>query len=195
MYSYQEDGHLFYILTSKVNDMTWAYDISVPAPYAWSERASWNALTGTYGADRAVCHMNAWGQHIVGDTLGNLYIQALGIYDDGGNVLKAMRRSPHVKNGLARLYPSQFQLDMEPGVGLPFGQGSTPQAMLRVSRDGGHTWVMESWATIGAQGAYSQRAQWQRLPSGRNLVFEVSMTDPVKRAWTNAYVDLAMGAN
>jgi hypothetical protein len=195
-YSYQEDGHLFYVLSSQLNQMTWVYDVSVPAPYAWTERGSWNTTTGQYGADRALCHMTAWnGQHLVGDSSGNLYVQALGIYDDGGNVLRAMRRSPHVKSGLNRLYPAQFQLDCEPGIGLTTGQGRLPQAMLRVSRDGGHTWASESWASLGAQGNYSTRAQWQRLPSGRNLVFELSMTDPVRRAWQGAFLDLDVGAN
>lgn len=194
-YSYQEGGHLFYILSSQANQMTWAYDISVPAEYAWSERASWNSTTGTYGADRAVCHMAAFGQHWVGDTAGNVYQQALGLYDDAGHVLRAMRRSPHVKSMLNRVFVSQFQLDFEPGVGLSTGQGSSPELMLRLSRDGGHTWGSEQWVSAGPQGVFAQRAIWNRLGSGRNLVFEVAMTDPVKRAWQNASIDLTTGTS
>lgn len=195
-YAYQEEGHLFYILNSVANAMTWAYDISVPAEYAWSERASWNTTTGQFGADRALGHVLAWnGRHIVGDATGTLYTQALGIYDDAGQVLRSLRRSPHLKQDLNRVFVSQLQLDLEVGQGLGSGQGSQPQVMLRISRDGGQTWGSELWQNVGPIGAYTQRAIWNRLGSGRNLVFEIAMTDPVKRAWIDAEIDVTVGTS
>ena len=62
-------------------------------------------------------------------------------------------------------------------------QGANPQAMLRWSDDGGHTWSNEHWTSIGRIGGYGQRAIWRRLGMTmklRDRVYEVSGTDPVK---------------
>ena len=77
-------------------------------------------------------------------------------------------------------------IDMETGVGLASGQGSDPQAMLTVSRDGGRTFGNELWTTIGAVGAYTARVVWRRLGLARDWVFRVRITDPVKRVITFA---------
>jgi hypothetical protein len=69
---------------------------------------------------------------------------------------------------------------MEPGVGQSTGQGAAPLLMLRYSNDGGHTWSNEKTATAGKVGEYGARAKFNRLGSGRNRVWELSMTDPVK---------------
>jgi len=68
-------------------------------------------------------------------------------------------------------------------VTAPTVQGANPQAMLRWSDDGGHTWSNEHWASIGRIGGYGQRAIWRRLGMTmklRDRVYEVSGTDPVK---------------
>jgi hypothetical protein len=63
--------------------------------------------------------------------------------------------------------------------------GYNPQAMLRWSDDGGHTWSNESWASMGKIGEYYRRVFWRRLGMTlklRDRVYEVSGTDPVKIA-------------
>jgi hypothetical protein len=67
--------------------------------------------------------------------------------------------------------------------------GYNPQAMLRWSDDGGHTWSNEHWASMGKIGQYGFRTFWRRLGMSlklRDRVYEVSGTDPVKIAITNA---------
>ena len=64
-------------------------------------------------------------------------------------------------------------------------QGVIPQAMLRWSDDGGHTWSNEHWRSMGAIGQYGYRTIWRRLGMTEKLrdrVYEVSGTDPVKIA-------------
>ena len=56
-----------------------------------------------------------------------------------------------------------------------------PQAMLRWSDDGGFTWSHEHWRSIGIQGAYKNRAKWNRLGRARDRVYEVTVSDPVPR--------------
>lgn len=61
--------------------------------------------------------------------------------------------------------------------------GVRPQAMLRWSDDGGHTWSNEHWASMGTIGSYGTRVFWRRLGMTtklRDRVYEISGTDPVK---------------
>jgi hypothetical protein len=64
-----------------------------------------------------------------------------------------------------------------------------PQAMLRWSDDGGHTWSSEHWTSMGRIGEYGHRTIWRRLGMTlklRDRVYEVSGTDPVKIAIVGA---------
>jgi len=66
---------------------------------------------------------------------------------------------------------------------LPTVQGANPQAMLRWSDDGGHTYSNEHWASMARIGQYGRRVFWRRLGMTQKLrdrVYEVSGTDPVK---------------
>jgi hypothetical protein len=58
--------------------------------------------------------------------------------------------------------------------------------MMRYSKDGGHTWSTELWATMGAIGNYLTRCIWQRLGRARDWVFELAISDPVKVVIINA---------
>jgi hypothetical protein len=73
--------------------------------------------------------------------------------------------------------------------GTAEGQGDDPEAMLRWSDDGGHTWSNEHWTQMGRIGQYGFRAFWRRLGMTlklRDRVYEVSGTDPVKIVITGA---------
>jgi hypothetical protein len=90
---------------------------------------------------------------------------------------------------------SQFQLDLETGIGLVSGQGSDPQVMLRWSDDGGHTWTNESWVSAGRLGQYTRRAVWRRLGRSRDRIFEVVVSDPVAWNLLAAYLQLEPGTS
>jgi hypothetical protein len=65
----------------------------------------------------------------------------------------------------------------------PEAPGYTPQAMLRWSDDGGHTWSNEHWKSMGRIGRFGHRTIWRRLGATmkiRDRVYEVSGTDPVR---------------
>ena len=64
---------------------------------------------------------------------------------------------------------------------------------MRYSNDGGHTWSSEKWASLGKIGETRRRAQWRRLGSARDRVFEVTITDPVKRVLLGATLDVEVG--
>ena len=190
-FSYQEQGHNFYLLTSRANKMTWAYDA---ATGLWHERGWWNTTTGEYEAIRARNHIAPFGQHWVGDReTGAIYQQALGTYTEAGIAIRSLRRFPHLIAELNRMYYSSLQLNFQPGTGLV--DGTDPQIMLRWSDDGGYTWSNESWLSGGLMGQMSTRAIWRRLGYGRNRVFEIVQTTNVKRAWLAAYLNAQPGTS
>lgn len=183
-YTYQQEGHSFYVLIFPTANATWVYDVSTQM---WHERAGFK--NGAFTRHRSNCQCNFGGNTVVGDfENGNIYTFDLDVYADNGDVqkwLRSWRALPPGQNNLKRTAQHSLQLDAETGVGLIVGQGSQPEAMLRWSDDGGHTWSNEHWKEMGAIGQYGYRTIWRRLGMTvklRDRVYEVSGTDPVKIA-------------
>ena len=181
-YTYQQDGHSFYVLNFPSANTTWVFDV---ATGAWHERAS--LVDGEFSRHRANCQMFFNGENVVGDhENGKLYKFDLDVFADDGQPqkwLRSWRALPTGSNTLARTVQHSMQLDCETGVGLNSGQGSDPQVMLRWSDDGGHTWSNEHWKSMGRIGRYGYRTIWRRLGATmkiRDRVYEVSGTDPVR---------------
>lgn len=108
---------------------------------------------------------------------------------------RRQRRAPHLSREQLWNFYSQFQLDLEAGVGLTTGQGSDPQIMLRWSDDGGHTWSDEHWVSAGARGQYKHRAIWRRLGRSRDRVFEVTVSEPIAWNLLAAYLQAEPGTS
>jgi hypothetical protein len=185
-YTYQQEGHAFYVLTFPSGNATWVYDV---ATQAWHERAGWNTAIGEFTRHRSNCQCNFGGNTVVGDyENGNIYTLDLNVYADNGGIqkwLRSWRALPTGQNNLKRTAQHSLQLDCESGTGLITGQGSDPEIMLRGSDDGGHTWSNEHLSKMGKIGEYYRRVFWRRLGMTlklRDRVYEVSMTDPVKTA-------------
>jgi hypothetical protein len=187
-YTYQQDGHAFYVLIFPTAQTTWVYDV---ATQAWHERAGWS--NGNFVRHRSNCQAVFNNQVIVGDfENGNIYAFDLDEYADNGEIqkwLRSWRALPPGTNNLKRTAHHSLQVDCEAGVGLNTGQGSDPQMMLRWSDDGGHTWSNEYWTSVGKVGEYYRRVIWRRLGMTlklRDRVYEISGTDPVKLAIMDA---------
>lgn len=183
-YTYQQEGHSFYVLTFPTGDATWVYDVSTQS---WHERAGWNTALGEFTRHRSNCQCNFGGNTVVGDYQnGNIYTLDLSVYADNGGIqkwLRSWRALPTGTNTLKRTAQHSLQLDCESGTGLNTGQGSDPEIMLRWSDDGGHTWSNEHLSKMGKIGQYYRRVFWRRLGMTmqlRDRVYEVSQTDPVK---------------
>jgi len=181
-YTYQQEGHAFYVLIFPTVDKTWVFDVSTGA---WHERAGFE--NGFFTRHRSNCQTNFQNQTIVGDYLnGNIYAFDLDDYTDNGAMQKwvrSWRALGQGENNLMRTAHHSLQLEIESGVGLNTGQGSDPQIMLRWSDDGGHTWSNQHWVSAGKIGQYFRRAIWRRLGMTtklRDRVYEISGTDPVK---------------
>ena len=192
-YAYEEEGHLFYMLTFPTADVTWCWDATTKQ---WHKRLSYDPVAGVYHRHRSNCFMDFGDVRIVGDyQTGQLHQMSRMYFTDAGNPLRALRRTPHQwqKANRQRLFFSQLQIEFTPGVGLQSGQGSNPQCMLRWSDDGGFTWSQEQRVTIGAAGETKNRAIWYLLGVARDRVWEATFTDPVARDIIGAtcYVEAA----
>lgn len=195
-YTYQQDGHAFYVLNFA--EATWVYDLSTKL---WHERAF--TLEGELVRHRSESHdfMSELNLQLVGDfENGNVYALDQEYYSDDGSSITRMRVTPHVSAGLKRLFCKRLDIDMEVGVGLDGEvQGSDPQVMLDWSNDGGHTWSSEVFASIGKKiggiGQFKTRVFWNRLGSFRDRVFRMKITDPVKVVILGAEIDIESGVS
>ena len=123
-YTYQQDGHAFYVLIFPSANTTWVYDV---ATQAWHERAGFS--NGQFTRHRSNCQMNFGGEIVVGDYAnGNIYAFDLTTYSDNGDIqkwLRSWRALPTGQNNLNRTAHHSLQLDCESGVGLDGNDVST----------------------------------------------------------------------
>ena len=192
-YTYQQDGHTFYVLNFTNADTTWVFDA---ATGAWHERAGFR--NGDFKRHRGNSHARFNSDPVIGDYQnGRLYAFDLDVYSDAGVTQKWLRRwraLPTGANNLTRTAQHSLQIDCETGVGLngydlydevylgtellqilqtENGEdiildlnattGANPQLMLRWSDDGGHTWNGERQTSMGRIGQYGTRAIFRRL--------------------------------
>lgn len=174
-FSYQQEGHEFYVLTFPSADATWVYDALTQQ---WHERSTW---TGQHSRWRPASHVELGGKHYVGDFQnGKVYRMDMDVYDDAGDPIVRDRISAHLNQEDERIFLREIYLRFEEGVGLTTGQGSDPQAMLRWSKDGGYKFGNELWRSVGKKGEYRNRAVWRNPGMARDWVFWLRVSDPVK---------------
>ena len=190
-YTYQQEGHAFYVLTFPSANATWVYDASTQA---WHERGSW--ANDSFIRHRSNCRAVFNGEVLVGDfQSGNIYAFDLDVYSDNGGVqkwIRSWRALPTGQNNLKRTAQHSMQLDCEVGFTLPpvsqpvflttededdiitesydflIDETSVtinpqPAMLLRWSDDGGHTWSNYHGKDMGTTGQTGKRVIWRRL--------------------------------
>ena len=189
-WTYQQEGHEVYVISFPSLDLTWAYDTATSMWHKWLYCDNLNQ----YHQHRGICSANFQNMVLVGDYQnGIIYELDPNNYTDNGQFIRRLRRAPHLVSDFQREYFEELQLHFQPGVGLISGQGSSPQAMLRWSNDGGSTWSNEHWVNIGKIGKYKNRAIWRRLGTARDRIFEVVVTDPIKAVIVSANLKASVG--
>ena len=116
-YTYQQDGHTFYVLNFTDADTTWVFDA---ATGAWHERAAFR--NGDFKRHRANNQTRFNGNPTLGDyENGRIYEYSLDVYSDAGATqkwLRSWRAIPTGQNNLKRSAHHTLQIDCETGVGL-----------------------------------------------------------------------------
>jgi hypothetical protein len=189
---YGEHGHLFYLLTFPTAQATWCWDERLQGrANPWHQRGTWISEDSMFTYWRPVFHTFAGGMHLMGDPETNVISKmnhdAYTDVDD--RPIRRVRRSPAVLSAHQRVIVDALEILCETGVGTEAsGQGEDPVFMLRVSRDGGHTWGNQRTVKIGKIGEYWRRVIFRQFGLCRSLVFELSCTDPIPARITDAYL-------
>jgi hypothetical protein len=188
-HSYQEDGETFYVLNA--DQGTWAFGLK---SQEWAERAWLNRNTGEQERARPESHLYALGQHLVADyENGNVYIQSLDYHSDNGQEIRRTRVSAHQNTDGKQIIIDELYLDFATGVGLDgAGQGTNPQVMLRVSKDGA-SFGRERKAPLGRIGQFKNRVRFHRLGKGTDWLLEISVSDPVLSVLMGGDVNARVG--
>jgi len=182
-WTYQQNGHTFYVLSFPSGDKTFVYDVSTTM---WHRRKS-NGI----GRWRAFGCSGIGSKLYSGDySTGDFYELDLSSYSENGMPMERTRVSQIIHREHQRLRIDRLELDIETGVGTVNVQN--PQIMLRYSKDGGHTWSSEKWRSLGAMGEYSKRVVWNGLGIARDWVFEFKVTDDVKVSVIGGYADITV---
>ena len=191
--TYTWEGHKVVNLTVPAIAKTFSFDISTEK---WHERGSVDSDFTDLGVGwRAATLLQVYNGTYVGDaTSGKVGLIDTTTYTEFGNPIMGLIASMNQQADRRRVYCSRFELKVQAGVGLATGQGSDPQIMLRRSTDGGMTWsTQQPWRSMGQTGEYDKRLRWMAQGQGRQLMWQLTVTDPVPRAIIGAYADLSEG--
>lgn len=183
-YTYQSEGHLFYVLTIPERNLTWCYDISTGA---WHVRQSYQF--GRHQSNNAIFFDS---KTLVGDFQnGRIYQMAANFYTDDGEPVIREFVLPTVNNGREFLTVDSLEFDMGTGVGLILGQGDDPELRVYFSKDSGKTYSQNfKRGRIGKVGEYLTRAKVNRFGAARQFTFKVEISDPIPIDIGGAWVEV-----
>ena len=182
-WAYQEEGHVFYVLTGGGLPTSLVYDIS---SQSWHERAYFDDY-GNFGQHLGCCHVFAFGKHFVGSRIdGKVYEMSLDYYDDDGEEIVRERTYTHLFDEGRRIRYNALEIGVESGVGN--STSTNPLISLQLSKDGARTWSDWMTAEIGAIGAYQTKVRFRRLGVADQMTFRLRVSDKNKVAITGSYI-------
>jgi len=172
-YSYQHEGHEFYVLTFPGDNVTWAYDASTQE---WHQRA--HVISDVDSRERYNCHVFAFGRHLFGDYLnGNIYELDGSIGTFNGTRVHRQRTTVPVTDEEDRTRLTQIQLDMEEGIG-DGNEANDDVFWLSYSKNGGHTFNNTIARNAGEGGDWAKRVIWRWLGEARLWIFRIDTWTP-----------------
>lgn len=186
-YTYQQQGHYFYVLTFPSGDQTWVYDAAFAGKpeAAWHQRA-WTDSNGLLHRERLNCAAFINDSNVGLDwETGDLLKMSLSQYTDVGNPISFIKGFPHLfevkptgslygaSTDNRRIRFLSFQADMDCGQAPIDASGNPAVVGLATSRDRGFSWDTTILQSAGAPGAYGTSPIWQPLGIARDMVFEL----------------------
>lgn len=191
-FTFQMQGHSFYVVTFPTADKTWFFDAASTGWFEWGWR---NPATNEDHRHRSASHVFVGGRHLVGDWQnGKVYSLDLDAYTDNGDPIRRLRRTQTVNDGRKRLHFANLILDMETGVGAV---DTDPKVMLRYFDDDGRQPKGLRERGIGGPGEYGRIVRFPgalgATKPGKGRLWEVSLTDPVRFALFGADVEVKAG--
>lgn len=113
-WTYQLEGHEVYVVSFPSLNLTWAYDV---VTQMWHKWLYWST-EGSYQRHRGNCNALFQGMVLVGDyENGKIYMLDRTNYTDDGQIIRRVRRAPHLVTDFQRQYFDELQIQFQPGVG------------------------------------------------------------------------------
>lgn len=184
-FCYQQNSHVFYVLSFPTADKTWVFDTTTKL---WHEREYQDAQ-GRPHRIRPICHAYAYGQNVVLDWQdGTVFQYDVDTFTDNGMPIVRRRGFPHILKDGKRISHADFIADIETGT-VEEDVGATEVLIsLRWSDTRGHTWGNPVTQTVGFTGEYILQPSWKRLGMGRDRVYELFWSTPAQLALNGAYL-------
>lgn len=174
---YQQDGHVFYVLTIPGQSSSWVFDVSTGL---WHERCALDA-SGNEVQIRPLFWTQAYGKTWALDRdNGNIYQVSMDATDDAGTPIKRQRAFPHLLTNGQRGIHRQIMLDMQNGAGQ--------QIAVDWSDDRGATFCAPQTLALGTTGNVWPTL-W-RLGLARDRVYRLTWTDPGATALMGAFLQI-----
>jgi hypothetical protein len=176
--TYQQAGHVFYVLTFPTADATWVYDVTTQQ---WHERC-WLDAAGEHRI-RMNCVVAPIGGGIVaGDWQnGAIYSVSQNAFTDNGAAIKRQRAFPHALGDGNRVFHRKFTADLSP-VNYPPGSISLDWSDNRGLSYG--TPVTQPMSNLSGMGL-----AWWRLGLSRDRVYRLTWTESVDVALQGAWIE------
>ena len=193
-WSYEREGHEFYVLTFVAAGHTWVCDAKT---FEWHERGKWSNEANDFTAYRPRFHAQAFGKNLVCDSSSNkVYsLSSLVFTDVGGSVLRRLRQTPHAaaEHKMVFFPYAELECDRGVGTGLGSGQGADPEVVLQYSDNGGRTFGAERARKVGKQSEFDTIVRWDGCGAARDRVWRLYQTDPAACRWYDLYVQARVG--
>ncbi len=187
-FTYQQEGHAFYVLTFPTADKTWVYDL---ATKMWHERA-WIDDNGCEHRIRPNAAAFAYGFNVVGDWEdGRLFKYDLGVFTDDGDPISRRRGFPQILDDGDRVRHLNLILDMQPANPPGLLDVDEPQVNLRYSDTRGASWGNPVRTGIGSTGQHYRQPQFNQLGMARYRVYEVFWSGDFNTALNGGFLQTA----
>lgn len=168
-FTYQQEGHEFYVLSFPTQGVTWVYDISTTQ---WHQRQS--LISGVQTQWLADSFSFCYGKNLIGDlSTGNIYALSTAIYQENGvAITRTLITHPFYSDGLWQTV-DRLQTDWDES-----SASASNVINLFVSRDGGRTFGSNKPNSLAGAGntISGPRVWWARLGAAKTFVFMITTT-------------------
>lgn len=143
---------------------------------SWSERLDYDWEAGKFVAWKGIKTAQAYGQIYFGSFRdGGIYqLDFNKATTADGKPLVCERTSSNLFSNRNNLIIREFLLDIDAGTQKSIS--NVAQVTMKMSKDGGHLWVVYPTKLVGLQGNYKRVVRWYNLGRGREITFSVRIT-------------------
>ena len=181
-FSYQQNGHGFYVLNLPDVDKTFVFDALTNL---WHERAYYDDSANLHRW-RGHCHVYDGKDNLIADYQnGKLYALRHDVFTDDGQPIYRERVLPFFPSEKKTVSYLRFELECSVNDVV-----TTQDMNLSWSDTYAKTWHPNMAQYLGLKNDEVQRLIWRRLGMGRQRTFKLSTTANARCALINAYIEV-----